>query len=86
MEVLTGNQKDSKQSHMTTCSTPIGYFHMDIATTINTTTVCSQVAVLQKEVTIGRFYLDMELTTVNDRISPRGLICQNDFLRSIFKV
>ena len=29
-------------------------------------------------------YLD--LTTVNDRLSPRGLICQNDFLGSIFKV
>ena len=24
--------------------------------------------------------------TVNDRLSPRGLICQNDFLGSIFKV
>ena len=23
---------------------------------------------------------------VNDRLSPRGLICQNDFLGSIFKV
>ena len=26
------------------------------------------------------------LSTVNDRLSPRGLICQNDFLGSIFKV
>ena len=26
------------------------------------------------------------LLTVNDRLSPRGLICQNDYLGSIFKV
>ena len=26
------------------------------------------------------------LYIVNDRLSPRGLICQNDFLGSIFKV
>ena len=25
-------------------------------------------------------------TTVNDRLSPWGLICQNDFMGSIFKV
>ena len=43
--------------------------HMDISTTINTTTLsqkyCSQVVVLQKEVTMGRFYLDMEFTNGN---------------------
>ena len=27
-----------------------------------------------------------ETLTVNDRLSPRGLICQNDFLGCIFKV
>ena len=42
---------------------------MDIATTINTTKLCqknhSQALVLEKEVTMGKFYLDMEFTNGN---------------------
>ena len=32
------------------------------------------------------FLLSVNRFTVNDRLSPRGLICQNDVLGSIFKV
>ena len=45
-------------------------------------------ALVGKILKIGREKIGLYsmCNTVNDRLSPRGLICQNDFLGSIFKV